>query len=201
MKNTFNFNLGSINLTIEGTPISIENFNMEYTNEASVQELATSASFIKDLISEIKSAIKEAQASAQQAYAQYPRREIKVAEAEPKEETKSEKVGQRWDLASVWNVMMAKKPEGFKKTGIGHYTFECGSMKEKNRIRVVIEFKQDSIDCDITVQDSTAFCHLYEDAEYSSISGINAALIGELIEALPDDIKGYVSDYLKKITK
>lgn len=201
MKNTMNINLGNINIVIEGTPVQLENINFEYTNEASVQELATSASFIKDLISEIKSAIKEAQASAQQAYAQYPRREIKVAEPEPKEETKSEKVGQRWDLASVWNVMMAKKPEGFKKTGIGHYTFECGSVKEKNRIRVVIEFKTDSIDCDITVQDSTAFCHLYEDAEDSCISGINAALIGELIEALPDDIKGFIAEYIKKITK
>ena len=199
MKNTFNFNLGEINVTIEGTPVQISNFQMEYTNEASVQELATSASFIKDLISEIKSAIKEAQASTQQVYDQYPRREIKVAEPEPKEETKSEKVGQRWDLASVWNVMMAKKPEGFKKTGIGHYTFECGSVKEKNRIRVILEFKTESIDVDITVAETTAFCHLYEDAEYSCIGGINATLIGELIEALPDDIKEYVSDYLKKI--
>ena len=197
MKNTFNFNLGSINLTIEGTPISIENFNMEYTNEASVQELATSASFIKDLISEIKSAIKEAQASTQQ-YTPTPITSTTIkTTAENKIETP--KTEQHWDLPAVWNVMMKRLPEGFKKTGIGHYTFECGSMKEKNRIRCVIEFKQDSIDCDITVQDSTAFCHLYEDAEYSSISGINAALIGELIEALPDDIKEYVADYLKKI--
>ena len=196
MKNTFNFNLGEINVTIEGTPVQISNFQMEYTNEASVQELATSASFIKDLISEIKYAIKEAQASAQQ-YTPTPT----TTTSENKVEAAPQKVNQRWDLASVWNVMMAKKPDGFKKTGIGHYTFECGSMKEKNRIRVVIEFKQDSIDCDITVQDSTAFCHLYEDAEYSSISGINAALIGELIEALPNDIKDYVSEYIKKITK
>jgi hypothetical protein len=197
MKNTFNFNLGEINVTIEGTPVQISNFQMEYTNEASVQELATSASFIKDLIGEIKSAIKEAQASA----AQYQPASASTITTEKADVTEPKKTEQRWDLASVWNVMMAKKPEGFKKTGIGHYTFECGSMKEKNRIRCVIEFKQDSIDCDITVQDSTAFCHLYEDAEYSSISGINAALIGELIEALPGDIKDFVSDYIKKITK
>ncbi len=118
---------------------------------------------------------------------------VSPATPEPK------KLNQRWDLPAIWSVMMSQKPEGFKKTGVGHYTYECGSIKEKNRIRVVIEFKQDSIDCDITVQDSTAFCHLYEDTEYSSISGINAALIGELIEALPDDIKEYVSNYLKKI--
>lgn len=197
MKNTFNFNLGSINLTIEGTPISIENFNMEYTNEASVQELATSANFIKDLIGEIKSAIKEAQASTQQIYDQIPRREIKVAD--PKEEAKPEKVEQRWDLAAVWNVMMAKKPEGFKKTGVGHYTYESGSLKEKNRIRIVIEFKQDTIDCDITIGNATAFCHLYENGEDSYMSGINSALIGELIEALPEDVRDYISDYLKKI--
>lgn len=196
MKNTFNFNLGEINVTIEGTPVQISNFQMEYTNEASVQELATSASFIKDLISEIKYAIKEAQASAQQ-YTPTPT----TTTSENKVEAAPQKVNQCWDLASVWNVMMAKKPEGFKKTGVGHYTYECGSVKEKNRIRVILEFKAESIDVDITVAETTAFCHLYEDAEYSCIGGINTALIGELIEALPDDIKGYVSDYLNKITK
>ncbi len=194
MKNTFNFNLGEINVTIEGTPVQISNFQMEYTNEASVQELATSASFIKDLISEIKYAIKEAQASAQQ-YTPTPT----TITSENKVEAAPQKVNQKWDLASVWKVMMSKKPEGFKKTGIGHYTYECGSVKEKNRIRVILEFKAESIDVDITVAETTAFCHLYEDAEDSCIGGINAALIGELIEALPEDIREYVTDYLKKI--
>jgi hypothetical protein len=203
MKNTMNITLGNINLVIEGQPVQLENINLEYTNECSVQELAASASFIKDMVNEVKSMIEEAQASAH-AYNQYPKVEVKAAEpkvAEPKEEVKSEKVGQRWDLPAVWSCMIAKKPEGFKKTGVGHYTYECGSVKEKNRIRVILEFKAESIDVDITVAETTAFCHLYEDAEYSSISGINAALIGELIEALPDDIKDFVSDYIKKITK
>lgn len=191
MKNTFNFNLGEINVTIEGTPVQISNFHMEYTNEASVQELATSASFIKDLISEIKYAIKEAQAY----------QPCTSTVATPATPATPEVTEQHWDLASVWKVMMSKKPEGFKKTGIGHYTYETGSLKEKNRIRVILEFKTESIDVDITVGDTTAFCHLYEDGSDSSISGINATLIGELIEALPDDIKGYVSEYIKKITK
>ena len=194
MKNTFNFNLGEINVTIEGTPVQISNFQMEYTNEASVQELATSASFIKDLISEIKYAIKEAQASAQQ-YAPTPAPTTTTVE----NKVETPKVEQHWDLPAIWGVMMKKLPEGFKKTGVGHYTYETGSLKEKNRIRVIIEFKQDSIDCDITVQDSTAFCHLYEDAEDSCIGGINAALMEEVIGELPEDIRGFVANYIKKV--
>lgn len=199
MKNTMNINLGNINIVIEGTPVQLENINFEYTNECSVQELAASASFIKDMVNEVKSMIKDAQASA----AQYTPTPIASTTSKTTDENKvaaaPQKVNQRWDLPSVWSCMIAKKPEGFKKTGVGHYTYECGSVKEKNRIRVILEFKAESIDVDITVAETTAFCHLYEDAEYSCIGGINAALIGELIEALPDDIKEYVSDYLKKI--
>ena len=65
MKNTMNINLGNINLVIEGQPVQLENINLEYTNECSVQELAASASFIKDMVNEVKSMIKEAQASSQ----------------------------------------------------------------------------------------------------------------------------------------
>lgn len=198
MKNTFNFNLGEINVTIEGTPVQISNFQMEYTNEASVQELATSASFIKDLISEIKYAIKEAQASAAQAYQPAPASTITTAKADVTEPQKTE---QHWDLPAVWNVMMKKLPEGFKKTGVGHYTYETGSLKEKNRIKVIIEFKTDTIDCDITIGNATAFCHLYEDGNESYMSGINAALVGDIIDALPEDIREYIAEYLKKITK
>lgn len=194
MKNSMNITLGNINLVIEGQPVVLENIQLNYENEASVQELAAGASFIKDLIGEIKDMVKEAQASATQ-YTPAPTT-ITTVKADVTEPKKTE---QHWDLPAVWNVMMTKKPEGFKKTGIGHYTYECGSVKEKNRIRVILEFKTESIDVDITVAETTAFCHLYEDAEYSCIGGINAALIGELIEALPDDIKAYVTDYLKKI--
>lgn len=197
MKNTFNFNLGEINVTIEGTPVQISNFNMEYTNEASVQELATSASFIKDLIGEIKNVVKEAQASAAQ-YTPAPTTTITTAKADVAEPQKTE---QHWDLASVWNVMMKRLPDGFKKTGVGHYTYETGSLKEKNRIRVIIEFKTETIDCDITIGDATAFCHLCEDGDDSYMTGINAALVGEIIDALPEDIREYIADYLKKITK
>lgn len=200
MKNTFNFNLGEINVTIEGTPVQISNFQMEYTNEASVQELATSASFIKDLIGEIKSAIKEAQASAQ-AYqpscTSTPVTTTAKTTVENKVETPNTE--QHWDLQAIWGVMVKTLPEGFKKSGIGHYTYESGSLKEKNRIRIVVCFKPESIDCDITVKDSTAFCHLYEDGTEGYISGVNPGLMEELVGELPEDVRGFIANYIKKV--
>ena len=203
MKNAIEMTFGTINLVVEGQPIVLENIHMSYSNEASVQEMAAGASFVKDLVREVKDMIKEAQASAQSyqpctstpATPATPATTSKpAAEAKPQTE-------QRWDLPAVWSCMMAKLPTGFKKTGVGHYTYETGSLKEKNRIRVILEFKTDSIDVDITIGDATAFCHLCEDGDNSYMTGINAALVGEIIDALPEDIKAYISEYLKKITK
>lgn len=199
MKNSFNFNLGEINVTIEGTPVQISNFQMEYTNEASVQELATSASFIKDLISEIKSAIKEAQASTQQIYDQIPRREIKVAD--PKDKVKPEKVEQHWDLPAIWSIMTRTLPEGFEKTGIGVYTYkyekkDADGKNKKTSIRISFN---DTIDMHIYVGDTKASFYLYEDAERSWVDGINSTLIDELISELPEGVREFVRNFVKKV--
>ena len=61
MKFSTDYNFENIKFVVEGTPIEIGKISGTVSTEASVQELATSASFIKDLISEIKSTIKEAQ--------------------------------------------------------------------------------------------------------------------------------------------
>lgn len=191
--------IGEANTTIEGNPIELKGIELSYQIDANAQEMATSGGILNNVYDKIQEMAKSFNTPTPTPTPTITPAKSDTSFCEIQNEANTEKAGQRWDLPAVWSCMMTKRPEGFKKTGVGHYTFECGSMKEKNRIRVVIEFKQDSIDCDITVQDSTAFCHLYEDAEYSSISGINAALIGELIEALPDDIKDFVSDYIKKI--
>ena len=206
MKTRNSFTFKDIKVNIEGNPIELGDIHFDNEIECSVQELAQSGSFIKDVINQIRDAVKEAQASAQAYQPSCTSTPATTAStstpAIPSATNKIEpqKTEQKWDLASVWSVMMKKLPEGFKKTGVGHYTYESGSLKEKNRIRVVIEFKQDSIDCDITVQDSTAFCHLYEDGKESYMTGINAALVGEIIEALPDDIRSFVAEYLKKVS-
>lgn len=201
MKNTFNFNLGEINITIEGTPVQITNFQMEFTNEASVQELATSASFIKDLIGEIKSTIKEAQTSAIK-----PEQSQVVAPAEPiaQSEHSINKTETFWDLPAVWSVMMAKMPEGFKKSGVGCYTYETNSPEKVNaeRISIRIRFTEESIDMDVYMGDNTGVHgYLYEKGKRSRISGINPALFKDFIEDLPEEVKDFVKDYFDKINK
>lgn len=54
MKTTFNFDLGSITMNIEGSPIELENVKLVIDNEYSVQELATSAGLIKDLVNQVR---------------------------------------------------------------------------------------------------------------------------------------------------
>lgn len=202
MKTRNVFTLKNIVLNIEGNPIELGDINFENEIECSVQELAQSGSFIKDMIYQIRDAIKEAQASAQ---AYHPAPATTASTSTPAissatSKIEPQKTEQKWDLPAIWNVMMAKLPAGFKKTGVGHYTYETGSLKEKNRIRVIIEFKTDTIDCDITIGDATAFCHLYEDGKESYMTGINAALVGEIIDALPDEIRSFVAEYLKKVS-
>lgn len=189
MKNTFNFNLGEINVTIEGTPVQITEFHLEFTNEASVQELATSASFIKDLIGEIKSTIKEAQTSAQ-----YTPTSTTTTAAKTTTENKIEpKMKQRWDLPAVWSVMMAELPKGFEKAGVGCYTYK----KDEAIIRT--SFKDEYIGMNIRSGDAQASFYLYEDADRSWFNGINQTLINELIDELPEGVGGFVGTFVKKV--
>lgn len=201
MKNSMNITLGNINLVIEGQPVVLENIQLNYENEASVQELAAGASFIKDLVGEIKDMIKEAQASAQQ----YTPTPITSTTIKTTDENKVEtpKTEQHWDLASVWNVMMAKKPEGFKKTGIGSYTFSSvvSEEKVKDKIKVQIEFNEDSIDMDIYTGSTAIHGYLYSEAKRSRITGINPALMDDMFEEMPDEIKEFVKNYFDRITK
>lgn len=200
MKNTMNINLGNINLVIEGQPVQLENINLEYTNECSVQELAASASFIKDMVNEVKSMIKEAQASSQ-VYQPSCTSTPATITAKTTAENKTPKAEQHWDLPAVWEVMMKTLPDGFKKSGIGCYAFETGTTKDKNKIKVQIEFNEDSIDMDIYTGSTAIHGYLYSEAKRSRITGINPALMDDMFEEMPDEIKEFVKNYFDKVNK
>lgn len=204
MKNSATFEIKDINIVIEGQPINIQGCTIHYENEASVQELATGSSFIKDMIHEIKDFVKEAQASAQ-AYQPSCTSTPTTTAAKNKVETlqvvEPQKTNCTWDLPAVWEVMMKKLPEGFKKSGIGCYAFETGTTKDKNKITVKIEFNEDSIDMDIYVGSTTIHGYLYSKGERSRVSGINPVLMQDVIEEMPDEIKEFVKDYFDKVNK
>ena len=200
MKTRTSFIAKDTRFTVEETPIEIGTIECEFEVECSVQEMAQSGSTLMNVMKFVKDSIKEAQASAQ-AYqpscTSTPATTTAKTTAENKVETPNTE--QHWDLQAIWGVMVKTLPEGFKKSGIGHYTYESGSLKEKNRIRIVVCFKPESIDCDITVKDSTAFCHLYEDGTEGYISGVNPGLMEELVEELPEDVRGFIANYIKKV--
>lgn len=209
MKNAATFEIKDINIVVEGQPINIQGCTIHYENEASVQELATGASFIKDMIHEIKDFVKEAQASAQQQYnnriADTPTSTPATTAAKNKVETpqvaEPQKTNHTWDLPAVWEVMMKKLPEGFKKSGIGCYEFERGTIKDENKITVKIEFNEDSIDMDIYVGSTSIHGYLYSKGERSRVSGINPVLMQDVIEEMPEEIKEFVKDYFDKVNK
>jgi hypothetical protein len=191
MKTRNTFTLKNIVLNIEGNPIELGDINFENEIECSVQELAQSGSFVKDIIYQIRDAIKEAQASAQQVYDQ-PRREIEDVEAVSE---------QNWNLPTIWSVMMRTLPEGFEKTGIGVYTYkyekeDADGKNKKTSIRISFN---DTIDMRIYVGDTKASFYLYEDAERSWVDGINSTLISELISELPEGVREFVRNFVKKV--
>lgn len=206
MKNSATFEIKDINVVIEGQPVNIQGCTIHYENEASVQELATGSSFIKDLIHEIKDMVKEAQASATQyqpscTSTSTPATTAAKNKVETPQVAEPQKTNYTWDLPAVWEVMMKKLPEGFKKSGIGCYEFETGTIKDKNKITVKIEFNEDSIDMDIYVGSTTIHGYLYSKGERSRVSGINPVLMQDVIEEMPNEIKEFVKDYFDKVNK
>lgn len=199
MKTRTSFIAKDTRLTVEETPIEIGTIECEFEVECSVQEMAQSGSTIMNVLKFVKDSIKEAQASAQPCQPSCTSTPAKTATvpkvAEPK------KINQEWDLPSVWEVMMKKLPEGFKKSGIGCYAFETGTIKDKNKITVKIEFNEDSIDMDIYVGSTAIHGYLYSEGERSRVSGINPALMQDMIEEMPEEIKEFVKDYFDKINK
>lgn len=210
MKNTMNITLGNINLVIEGQPVVLENINLEYTNECSVQELAASASFIKDMVSEVKNMIKDAQACASapaREYKEHATKEVLPAgtfddrDIVKKQEKSTKKVSQKWDLPAVWETMIGTLPKGFDKIGIGSYLYK-NEKEDSNGERVNTKIKlsfNDTIDMRIYYADSSASFYLYEDAEKSWIDGINKVLVEELIDELPADVREFVRSFVKKV--
>ena len=198
MKFSTDYNFENIKFVVEGTPIEIGKISGTVSTEASVQELATSASFIKDLISEIKSTIKEAQTFSKPETVQVVTPPTAASITEP------QKTETFWDLPAIWSVMMAKLPKGFEKAGVGCYTYEKDEATETNtrKTTIKIRFTEESIDMDIYIGNHTGVHgYLYEKARRSRISGINPALFNDFIEELPEEVFDFVKDYFDKINK
>lgn len=195
MKFSTDYNFENIKFVVEGTPIEIGKISGTVSTESSVQELATSASFIKDVIGEIKSTIKEAQTSSKPETVQVVTPPTAAPITEP------QKTETFWDLPAIWSVMMAKLPEGFEKAGVGCYTYKKDEATETNIRKTTIRllFKDESIDMIIRSGDAQAYFYLYGNAERSWFNGINPALIDELINELPDDVKEFVRNFVKKV--
>ena len=208
MKTRNSFTFKDIKVNIEGNPVELGDIHFDNEIECSVQELAQSGSFIKDIIYQIRDAIKEAQASAQAYQPSCTSTPATTASASTPAKTAAipkvaepQKTEQHWDLAAVWSIMIAKLPDGFKKSGIGCYAFETGTIKDKNKITVKIEFNEDSIDMDIYVGSTAIHGYLYSEGERSRVSGINPALMQDMIEEMPEEIRDFVKEYFNKINK
>ena len=193
MKNSMNITLGNINLVIEGQPVVLENIQLNYENEASVQELAAGASFIKDLVGEIKDMIKEAQASAaQHAYDQYPKVEVKAAEPKVAE---AKEVNYRINLKGTFEVLEGKLngEDAWKSDGFGNLVYE------KDDTNVAIHLKNEKIQIDIHVNDNHYHLHVYEDHMY--ISGFSAVYAEKFFKELKVYGATDIWDLIKKVNK
>jgi hypothetical protein len=205
MKNTVKINFGDINVTIEGTPIQLSNVSLDYENEASVQELATSASFIKDLVSQIKGIVKEAQTAVQNNVCdQYSKigtenvnptpapvvEGLKRANPTPAPVVEDHKKVKTDTLAMVWSNIISNIPSTFEKVGIGRYEYSCGQPKKnanksEDQMTASLALTHDGIDVQIKYKDDSIWtvhkvgCDLNME--------LNEALFPEFINSLPCD--------------
>ena len=204
MKNSMNITLGNINLVIEGQPVVLENIQLNYENEASVQELAAGASFVKDLVSEIKTLIKDAQTTANATTKAITKEELPNGTFDDQDLVKktSKKPSQKWDLFAIWEVMTSSLPEGFVKNGIGSYVYKYERENDngkKEKITIKLSFQEDSIDMRIYVGSNVSSFYLYEDPKSSWFDGIHKCLIEDLLNALPADVREFVRIFVKKV--
>lgn len=195
---TYNFEttLGSLNFTIDGAPIVLENITVKFSADYTAQELATGASFFKDLLKEIKPIINAATTPAPKVEEPAELPTGSFTGGEPIK-AKPEKVDQKWDLPAVWEVMTSTLPDGFKKTGVGVCVYSYTDDNGRTTIR--ISFKDESIDMSVRVGDTQAYFYLYEEGKRSWVNGINPTLVNELVNELPKDVKEFVRTFVKKV--
>lgn len=180
MKNTFNFNLGEINVTIEGTPVQISNFQMEYTNEASVQELAAGASFIKDIVSQIKDLINQATTPTPTPTV------IKRVEA-PIEESPTP-VSR--DLMCLWKSISNAAPKESETS------LSTLSLK-KDGVRIEANLEEDVIRIHIWSRGDVIHGHVYSDHE--SWSGAPTALYSGILDCIFTDAGEDTASFAKRL--
>lgn len=193
--------IGEANTTIEGNPIELKGIELSYQLDANAQEMATSGGILNNVYDKIQEMAKSFNTPTPTPTITPASTKSNTSFCEIQNKEKPKKVEQLWDLPAIWGVMMKSLPDGFKKTGIGSYTFETTEEKVKNKIKVQIEFNEDSIDMDIYTGSTAIHGYLYSEAKRSRITGINPALLNAMFEEMPDEIKEFVKNYFDRITK
>lgn len=193
--------IGEANTTIEGNPIELKGIELSYQLDANAQEMATSGGILNNVYDKIQEMAKSFNTPTPTPTITPASTKSNTSFCEIQNKEKPKKIEQLWDLPAIWGVMMKSLPDGFKKTGIGSYTFETTEEKVKNKIKVQIEFNEDSIDMDIYTGSTAIHGYLYSEAKRSRITGINPALMDDMFEEMPDEIKEFVKNYFDRITK
>lgn len=183
MKNTFNFNLGEVNVTIEGTPVQISNFQMEYTNEASVQELAAGASFIKDIVSQIKDLINQAQAPAPIIHTETPIKKVEAPIESPAPTPTT-------DLTKLWSDLIRSAPTEAK------FGLSTISLKVDD-CRVDAAIEEDVINVHLWVREDPVHGHIYKD--HVSWSGAPTSMYSAILDCCIKDTNEDITEFVKKL--
>ena len=183
MKNTFNFNLGSVNVNIDGTPVNIENVNISVDSEMSVAEMTQSFGMLKSLIDELKSMTTST-----------------VIVDEPKTIEEPKKViNQTWDLDNVWSVIQARSELAFPENGMAKISWK---NENTNTIESVeFNFDEDKILMYVRKDTDSFWCYLYEDGS-RSYCGIRNTMAKAIIETISDDdVRAIALDFFNKTIK
>ena len=183
MKNTFNFNFDNINITVDGTPINIDGLNLNIESETSVQELATSANFIRDLIDQIKGLINAATAPTPTE----TKTIIKRVEAPIESPTPTPT-----DLDKIWRDLMTTAPKDA----------ECGLSTialKKDGVRIDASIEEDVINVHLWVREDVVHGHIY--ADHASWSGTPTRMYSGLLDCAIKDTDEETTEYIKTILK
>lgn len=186
MKNTFKIN--SIAITIEGNPVELN--GIEFTNEASVQELATSGGLIKSLVAELKPLIEEATKPAPQV----PMPQIQNTHNNHNYNRKNEKpkfvkpdAPESVELRT--NKLMLDKPASIENTGF--HKWEYCDKENNNKVTFELSITE-TLDISIKGNGTMVWIHVY--GSNTKISGLDFESLPLFLDqaGFPADVKAFI---------
>ena len=184
MKNNFTFNLGQININIDGTPVNIENINISVDSEMSVAEMTQSFGMFKSLIDELKSMITPP-----------------LKDEEPIEEPKKV-INQRWDLDAVWSVIKARAESCFDENGLSRIRWTNKSEDDSKQFEEVeFEFGINDIHMYVRKNQDNFWSYLCEDGS-RSYCAIRNSIAKDIIASISDEnVREIAMSFLDKVIK